>query len=80
MILNIDDLGVVGIIVDDWSLDKKFKPKTLTCNPEHTAVYISRKSVPKNVKLDNNQYWKCLIKLKQGDSRIFDETFDETFI
>ena len=41
MILNIDDLGVVGIVVDDWDIAKEFKPKTITTDYSSWITYNS---------------------------------------
>ena len=30
MITEKDDLGVVGVVVEDWDIERAFKPKTIT--------------------------------------------------
>ena len=61
---NKDDLGVCGIIVDDWAVEKSFKPKTITTDYESWIVYISRRPVPANTPITNSYYWKPLTRLQ----------------
>ena len=61
---NIDDLGVCGIIVDDWSIEKSFKPKTITTDYESWTTYISRRPVPANTPITDTYYWKPLTRLQ----------------
>ena len=61
---NIDDLGVCGIIVDDWALEKSFKPKTITTDYSSWIVYISRRPVPANTPITDTYYWKPLTRLQ----------------
>ena len=64
MKLNIDDLGVVGIIVDDWDINKEFKPKTITTDYSSWICYISRRPVPSNVPITDTYYWKPIGRLR----------------
>lgn len=61
---NKDDLGVCGIIVDDWAIEKSFKPKTITTDYESWIVYISRRAVPANTPITDTYYWKPLTRLQ----------------
>lgn len=62
MRLKIDDLGAVGIIVDDWSFEKSFKPKTIVTDYRNWRTYISRRAVPKHIELTDSYYWKPILK------------------
>lgn len=64
MKLDIDDLGVVGIVVDDWDITKEFKPKTVTTDYSSWICYISRRAVPSNVPITDNYYWKPIGRLR----------------
>lgn len=64
MKLNIDDLGVVGIIVEDWDITKEFKPKTITTDYSSWICYISRRPVPSNIPITDNYYWKPIGRLR----------------
>ena len=68
MRLKIDDLGVVGIIVDDWSFEKSFKPKTIVTDYRNWRTYISRRAVPKHIELTDSYYWKPILKPFGGGS------------
>ena len=76
MQLNIDDLGVVGIIVEDWDITKEFKPKTLTTDYSSWITYISRKHVPANTPITDVEYWKPIARLQNDlsfDYNVFKE-------
>ena len=64
MKLDIDDLGVVGIIVDDWDITKEFKPKTITTDYSSWICYISRRPVPSNIPITDSYYWKPIGRLR----------------
>lgn len=64
MKLNIDDLGVCGIVVEDWDITKEFKPKTITTDYSSWICYISRRAVPANIPITNTYYWKPLTRLQ----------------
>lgn len=68
MQLNIDDLGVCGIIVDDWDITKEFKPKTITTDYTSWICYISRRPVPANTPITDTYYWKPICRLEQNVS------------
>ena len=53
-----DDLGIIGVLVEDWELEKAFKPKTITTDYSSWIAYISRKAVPENTPITNTEYWK----------------------
>ena len=63
MKLNIDDLGIVGIIVEDWDITKEFKPKTITTDYSSWICYISRRPVPSNIPITDTYYWKPIFRL-----------------
>lgn len=74
MKLEIDDLGVCGIIVDDWAIEKSFKPKTITTDYSSWITYISRRAVPANTPITDTYYWKPLTRIQS--QVLFDyETF-----
>lgn len=82
MKLNIDDLGVVGIVVDDWDISKSFKPKTITTDYSSWIVYISRRAVPANTPITDNYYWKPLTRLQDNmafDYNQFKEAIEKEF-
>ena len=64
MKLEIDDLGVCGVIVDDWAIEKSFKPKTITTDYSSWICYISRRAVPANTPITDTYYWKPLTRLQ----------------
>lgn len=64
MKLEIDDLGVCGVVVDDWSIEKSFKPKTITTDYNSWICYISRRAVPANTPITDTYYWKPLTRLQ----------------
>lgn len=65
MKLEIDDLGVHGIVVDDWDASKAFKPKTITTDYSSWITYISRRPVPPNTPITNTYYWKPITRLQR---------------
>lgn len=74
MELQKDDLGVCGIIVEDWSIDKSFRPKTITTDYSSWICYISRRPVPANTPITDSYYWKPLTRL-QSELAFNYETF-----
>ena len=64
MKLEIDDLGVCGVTVDDWAIEKSFKPKTITTDYSSWICYISRRAVPANTPITDTYYWKPLTRLQ----------------
>ena len=64
MKLEIDDLGVCGVVVDDWAIEKSFKPKTITTDYNSWICYISRRAVPANTPITDTYYWKPLVRLQ----------------
>ena len=64
MKLEIDDLGVCGVVVDDWAIEKSFKPKTITTDYSSWIAYISRRAVPANTPITDTYYWKPLTRLQ----------------
>lgn len=65
MKLQIDDLGNVGIIVEDWNIGRSYKPRTLTTDYSTWITYISRKAVPAGIELTNIGYWKPIARLSK---------------
>ena len=61
---EIDDLGVVGILVEDWDISKSFKPKTITTDYSTWITYISRRAVPANTEITDTYYWKPIYRLE----------------
>lgn len=86
MELNKDNLGVVGITVDDWDITKSFKPKTITTDYSSWICYISRRAVPANTPITNSYYWKPIVRLEPQVSFDYNafkktiETIVESFI
>lgn len=64
MITEKDDLGIIGVVVEDWDITKAFKPKTITTDYSSWIAYISRKAVPENTPITNTEYWKPLTRLQ----------------
>ena len=62
---KVDDLGVCGIIVEDWDITKEFKPKTITTDYSTWIGYISRRPVPANTPITDTYYWKPIFRLEQ---------------
>lgn len=60
---QIDDLGVVGVVVEDWDISREYKAKTITTDYSTWIVYISRKNVPAYTPITDNNYWKPLTRL-----------------
>ena len=65
MQLQIDDLGNVGIIIDDWNKDLAYKPRTLTTDYSTWITYISRKAVPAGIPITDITYWKPICRLSK---------------
>lgn len=86
MKLKKDDLGVVGIVVEDWDITKSFKPKTITTDYSSWICYISRRAVPANTPITNSYYWKPIVRLEPQVSFDYNafkrtiETIVESFI
>lgn len=66
MKLNKEDLGIVGIVVEDWDITKSFNPKTITTDYNTWITYISRKPVPENTPITDTEYWKPICKLQNS--------------
>ena len=77
MKLEIDDLGVCGIVVDDWAIEKSFKPKTITTDYSSWICYISRRAVPANTPITDTYYWKPITRLQSNISFDYNEFKDQ---
>lgn len=64
MVTQKEDLGIVGVLVEDWDIAKAFRPKTITTDYSSWIVYISRKAVPANTPITDTEYWKPLTRLQ----------------
>ena len=64
MKLEKDDLGIIGVVVEDWDITKPFRAKTITTDYSSWIAYISRKAVPENTPITNTEYWKPLTRLQ----------------
>ena len=64
MITQKEDLGIIGVVVEDWDIEKSFKPKTITTDYESWIAYISRRPVPANTPITDSYYWKPLTRLQ----------------
>lgn len=64
MITEKDDLGIIGVVVEDWDITKAFRPKTITTDYSSWIAYISRKAVPENTPITDTEYWKPLTRLQ----------------
>lgn len=62
---QIDDLGNVGIIIEDWDVQLPFKKNTLTTDYSTWITYISRRNVPANTPITNIRYWKPIARLNK---------------
>lgn len=62
---QIDDLGNVGIIIEDWDVQLPFKKNTLTTDYSTWTTYISRRNVPANTPITNIKYWKPITRLSR---------------
>lgn len=80
MKLQIEDLGFVGIVVEDWDITREYKPRTITTDYSTWASYISRKFVPANTPLNNTEYWKPIIKFDkfQHELDVINEKIDQS--
>ena len=80
MKLQIEDLGFVGIVVEDWDITREYKPRTITTDYSTWASYISRKFVPANTPLNNTEYWKQIIKFDkfQHELDVINEKIDQS--
>lgn len=79
---QIEDLGNIGLIIDDWSIEKSFKPRTLTVDYRSWIAYVSRKAVPANVDITDATYWKPIFRLDSAiafDYNSFKEFIIEEF-
>ena len=65
MKLQIEDLGNVGLIIEDWDITREFNPRTLTIDYSTWIAYISRKYVPAGIELTDNRYWKPFARIEQ---------------
>lgn len=82
MRLQVDDLGVCGVIVDDWDISKSFKPKTITTDYSSWICYISRRAVPANTPITDSYYWKPITRLQRDlaiDYNEFKDAITEEF-
>jgi len=61
---QIDDLGVVGVVVEDWDISREYKAKTITTDYSTWIAYISRKNVPAYTPITDIEYWKPLTRLQ----------------
>ena len=61
---NIDYLGNIGIVVEDWDIHNSYRPRTITTDYSSWISYISRKPVPPNIELTNTEYWKPITRLE----------------
>lgn len=60
---QIEDLGNIGLIIDDWDISKSFRPRTLTVDYRSWIAYVSRKAVPANIDITDAEYWKPIFRL-----------------
>ena len=74
---QMDDLGVCGIIVEDWDITKSFKPKTITTDYSSWITYISRRAVPANTPITDVYYWKPITRIKRDIVVDYNEFKDE---
>lgn len=61
---NIDYLGNIGIVVEDWDINNSYRPRTITTDYSSWISYISRKPVPPGIELTNLEYWKPITRLE----------------
>lgn len=61
---NIDYLGNIGIVVEDWDINNSYRPRTITTDYSSWISYISRKPVPPNIEITNTEYWKPITRLE----------------
>ena len=62
---QVDDLGNVGIIIEDWNVKLPFKKNTLTTDYSTWITYISRRDVPANTPITDIRYWKPIARLNR---------------
>ena len=62
MKLQIDELGFVGINVEDWDINRSYRKPTITTDYNTWITYITRKNVPAGIPLTDNEYWKPILK------------------
>lgn len=62
---QVDDLGLVGITIQDWDERLAFPFKTLTTDYRTWITYISRKPVPANTPITDLRYWKPIARLNK---------------
>lgn len=65
MKLQTEDLGNVGLIIEDWNISRSYRPRTMTIDYSTWITYISRKEVPAGIELTNNEYWKPYGRIEQ---------------
>lgn len=58
----IEDLGKVGIIIDDWDIRRQYPFKTFVTDYSTWTSYISRKPVPAGIPITDINYWKPVLK------------------
>ena len=61
---NIDYLGNIGIVVEDWDKNNSYRPRTITTDYSSWISYISRKPVPPGIELTDTEYWKPITRLE----------------
>ena len=61
---NIDYLGNIGIVVEDWDINNSYRPRTITTDYSSWISYISRKPVPPGIELTDTEYWKPITRLE----------------
>lgn len=62
MKLQIDELGFVGLNVEDWDINRSYRKPTITTDYNTWITYITRKNVPAGIPLTDNEYWKPILK------------------
>ena len=62
---NIDDLGLAGVVVQDWDIKKQYPFKTITTDYSTWISYISRKPVPANTPITDLRYWKPITRIEK---------------
>ncbi|MBQ3306946.1 MAG: hypothetical protein IJG68_02000 [Bacilli bacterium] len=65
MRLQVDELGHVGIQVDDWDITREYNSRVITTDYSTWITYISRKKVPANTPITDTEYWKPICKLSR---------------
>lgn len=59
---TIEDLGKVGIIIDDWNIRRAYPFKTFVTDYSTWVSYISRRPVPAGTPITDITYWKPVLK------------------